>query len=52
MSSRRSSANQSDKWLEVNVLATIMNGKVVHEEAVNWEPPKDLIKGDIIGCHD
>ena len=37
---------------EVNVLATMMNGKVVHEEAVDWEPPTDLISGDIIGCRD
>ena len=42
----------TEELLEVNVLATMMNGKVVHEEAVDWEPPKGLISGDIVGCHD
>ena len=27
--------------------ATMMDGKIVHEEAVDWELPKDLISGDI-----
>jgi predicted amidohydrolase YtcJ len=31
-----------DEIAEVNVLATMMNGVVVHEEAINWSPPKEL----------
>ena len=32
----------SDEIAEVNVLATMMNGEVVHEEAVDWDPPGEL----------
>lgn len=31
-----------DEIAEVNVLATMMNGEVVHEEAVDWDPPEEL----------
>jgi predicted amidohydrolase YtcJ len=34
---------------EVNVLTTMMNGKVVHEEGVDWEPPGELIQVDFCG---
>lgn len=35
---------------KVNVLATMLGGRVVHEEAVDWEPPKDWWRGvDIYG---
>ena len=33
----------SDEIAEVNVLATMMNGEVVHEEAVDWDPPGELV---------
>ena len=28
--------------------ATMMDGKIVHEEAVDWELPKDLSSGDAL----
>jgi hypothetical protein len=31
-----------DEIAETNVLATMMNGVVVHEEAVDWSPPLEL----------
>ena len=31
-----------DEIAEVNVLATMMNDEVVHEEAVDWDPPREL----------
>ena len=34
----------TDEIVEINVLATMMNGKVVHEEAVDWDPPGDQIE--------
>lgn len=34
----------TDEIAEINVLATMMNGKVVHEEAVDWDPPGDQIE--------
>lgn len=32
----------ADEIAEANVLATMMNGEVVHEEAVDWDPPEEL----------
>jgi predicted amidohydrolase YtcJ len=37
----------TDEIAEINVLATMMNGKVVHEEAVDWDPPGDQIEFDV-----
>ena len=37
----------SDEIAEINVLATMMNGKVVHEEAVDWDPPGEQIEFDV-----
>jgi predicted amidohydrolase YtcJ len=31
-----------DEIAETNVLATMMNGAVVHEEAIDWSPPLEL----------
>ena len=39
----------TDKIAEINVLTTMMNGKVVHEEAVDWDPPGEPIQVDV--CH-
>ncbi|UCD58121.1 MAG: amidohydrolase [Candidatus Hydrogenedentota bacterium] len=39
----------TDEIAEANVLATMMNGKVVHEEAVDWDPPGDQIEFDVCG---
>jgi predicted amidohydrolase YtcJ len=33
----------TDEIAEVNVLATMMNGEVVHEEAVDWDPPGEFV---------
>ena len=41
--------------LEVNVLATMVDGRVVHEEAVDWSLPKhmlDLVPPDFCGSSD
>ena len=35
----------TDEVAEVNVLATMVNGKVVHEEAVDWSAPRDILQG-------
>ena len=37
----------TDEIAEINVLATMMNGKVVHEEAVDWDPPGEQVKFDV-----
>lgn len=36
----------TDEIAEINVLATMMNGKVVHEEAVDWSPEPGLLQGE------
>ncbi len=35
----------TDEIAEANVLATMVNGKVVHEEAVDWSTPPDILQG-------
>ena len=37
----------TDEIAEINVLATMMNGKVVHEEAVDWDPPGEQIRFEV-----
>ena len=32
---------------EVNVLATMTNGKVVHKKAVDWDPSGEIIQFDV-----
>lgn len=34
----------TDEIAEANVLATMVNGRVVHEEAVDWDPPGDPLE--------
>jgi hypothetical protein len=36
--------SKTDEIAEINILATMMNGKVVHEEAVDWDPPGEQIE--------
>jgi predicted amidohydrolase YtcJ len=36
---------------ETNVLATMMDGRIVHEEAVDWEPSQEWRSIDIYGYH-
>lgn len=38
----------ADEIAETNVLATMMNGVVVHEEAVDWSPPEELDGVDLV----
>lgn len=33
--------SSTDEIAKANVLATMVNGRVVHEEAVDWNPPGD-----------
>jgi len=35
----------TDEIAEANVLATVVNGNVVHEESVDWSPPPDVFQG-------
>ena len=37
----------TDEIAEINVLVTMMNGQIVHEEAVDWDPPGDQIEFDV-----
>ncbi len=39
----------TDEIAEINVLATMMNGRVVHEEAVDWDPPGEPVHFDVCG---
>jgi predicted amidohydrolase YtcJ len=39
----------TDEIAEANVLATMMNGRIVHEEAVDWDPPGEPLQFDVCG---
>ena len=53
MNSLESKRGQSKRGQtpHVNVLATMVDGRVVHEEAVDWEPPEEWLGLDIYGYH-
>jgi len=36
-----------DEIAEANVLATMVNGKIVHGEAVDWDPPGDPVQFEL-----
>ena len=38
-----------DEIAETNVLLTMMNGKIVHEEALDWSDPEPAIEFDMCG---